>query len=152
MKKIITALAVAAFGVSAFAQEASVPAPERNFVVGAKFDFESRYVTQGKRRVNENTQTTISFKYFVPQTSDIGITPYAPSPNYGYIECGEPLEHSGGTFFKVRRFTEKPSIEEAERLLDNAEKSYRRALTVLRTLEGAKLVFKCEDIVNNLKD
>ena len=77
MKKIITALAVAAFGVSAFAQEASVPAPERNFVVGAKFDFESRYVTQGKRRVNENTQTTISFKYFVPQTSDIGITPYA---------------------------------------------------------------------------
>lgn len=47
----------------------------------------------------------------------IGITPYAPSPNYGYIECGEPLEHSGGTFFKVRRFTEKPSVEEAERLL-----------------------------------
>lgn len=41
---------------------------------------------------------------------------------------------------------------EAERLLDNAEKSYRRALTVLKTLEGAKLVFKCEDIVNNFKD
>ena len=41
---------------------------------------------------------------------------------------------------------------EAERLLDNAEKSYRRALTVLRTLEGAKLIFKCEDIVNNCKD
>lgn len=42
--------------------------------------------------------------------------------------------------------------KEADRLLDNAEKSYRRALTVLRTLEGAKLVFKCEDVVNNLKD
>lgn len=42
--------------------------------------------------------------------------------------------------------------KEADRLLDNAEKSYRRALTVLRTLEGAKLVFKCEDIINNLKD
>lgn len=41
---------------------------------------------------------------------------------------------------------------EAERLLDNAEKSYRRALTVLKTLEGAKLVFNCEDIVNNCKD
>ena len=41
---------------------------------------------------------------------------------------------------------------EAERLLDNAEKSYRRALTVLRTLEGAKLIFNCEDIVNNCKD
>lgn len=42
--------------------------------------------------------------------------------------------------------------KEAERLLENAEKSYRRALTVLRTLEGAKLVFNCEDIVNNCKD
>lgn len=78
MKHIITALAVAAFGVSAFAQEASTqPAAERDFVIGAKFDFESRYVTAGKRRVNENTQTTISFKYFVPQSSDIGFTPYA---------------------------------------------------------------------------
>ncbi len=78
MKHIITALAVAAFGVSAFAQEASTqPAAERDFVIGAKFDFESRYVTAGKRRVNENTQTTISFKYFVPQSSDVGFTPYA---------------------------------------------------------------------------
>lgn len=78
MKNIITALAVAAFGVTAFAQEASTqPAAERDFVIGAKFDFESRYVTEGKRHVNENTQTTISFKYFVPQSSDIGITPYA---------------------------------------------------------------------------
>ena len=37
---------------------------------------------------------------------------------------------------------------EAERLLDNAEKSYRRALTVLRTLEGVALILKCEEIVN----
>lgn len=79
MKKIITAIAIAAFGATAYAQEAAVtqPAPEKDFVIGAKFDFESCYVTGGKRIVNENTQTTISFKYFVPQSSDIGITPYA---------------------------------------------------------------------------
>ena len=41
---------------------------------------------------------------------------------------------------------------EAAGLLDNAEKSYRRALTVLRTLEGAKLVWNCENIANNIKD
>lgn len=78
MKNIITALAIAAFGATtAFAQEAvTQAAPERDFVIGAKFDFESAYVTEGKRHVNENTQTTISFKYFVPQTSDIGWTPY----------------------------------------------------------------------------
>ena len=78
MKKIITALAVAAFGVTAFAQEAATqPAPEKDFVIGAKFDFESRYISYGKRIVNENTQTTISLKYFVPQSSEIGFTPYA---------------------------------------------------------------------------
>lgn len=78
MKKIITALAVAAFGVTAFAQEvATQPAPEKDFVIGAKFDFESRYISYGKRIVNENTQTTVSLKYFVPQSSEIGFTPYA---------------------------------------------------------------------------
>ena len=75
MKKIITAVAVAAFGVSAFAQEV---AQENDFAVSAKFDFESRYISEGKRRVNENTQTTISLKYFAPSTSsDFVLTPYA---------------------------------------------------------------------------
>lgn len=75
MKKIITAVAVAAFGVSAFAQEV---AQENDFAVSAKFDFESRYISEGKRHVNENTQTTISFKYFAPSTSsDLVFTPYA---------------------------------------------------------------------------
>ncbi len=77
MKKIITALAIAAFGVSAFAQESAAPVADKDFVIGAKFDFESRYISSGKRIVNENMQTTISLKYFVPQTSDIGFTPYA---------------------------------------------------------------------------
>jgi len=76
MKKTITALAVAAFGVSAFAQTAET-STENDFVIGAKFDFESRYVSDGKRHVNENTQTTLSFKYFVPSSSEISFTPYA---------------------------------------------------------------------------
>ena len=75
MKKIITAVAVAAFGVSAFAQEV---APENDFAISAKFDFESRYIREGKRHVNENTQTTISLKYFAPSSSsDLVFTPYA---------------------------------------------------------------------------
>ena len=75
MKKIMTAVAVAAFGVSAFAQEV---AQENDFAISAKFDFESRYISEGKRHVNENTQTSISFKYFAPSTSsDFVFTPYA---------------------------------------------------------------------------
>ncbi len=42
----------------------------------------------------------------------IGIKPIEPSPNYGYIEYGEPLSGQK-QFFHVRRFTEKPFMEQA---------------------------------------
>jgi len=50
----------------------------------------------------------------------IGIRPTRPEEGYGYIECGEPLD-GGGAFaggpgaaaYRVRRFTEKPRVEEA---------------------------------------
>ena len=55
----------------------------------------------------------------------IGIRPTRPEEGYGYIECGEPLDVEGlaGTgaqrgdrkvvCYRVRRFTEKPRLEEA---------------------------------------
>lgn len=48
----------------------------------------------------------------------LGITPHYPATGYGYIQQGEPL----GTFegfpaYRVQRFREKPSLEEAQRLL-----------------------------------
>ncbi len=42
----------------------------------------------------------------------IGIKPFEPSPNYGYIKYGEPLSGQK-RFFHVHRFTEKPSMEVA---------------------------------------
>lgn len=69
MKNILAAAAVAAFGVSAFAAENPLS-------ISAKFDFESRYITDGKRRVNENTQTTVSLKYFGASPTDVSFTPY----------------------------------------------------------------------------
>ena len=44
----------------------------------------------------------------------IGIVPDFPSPEYGYIECGEKISDG---FFKVKRFREKPAAEEAARML-----------------------------------
>lgn len=43
----------------------------------------------------------------------IGIEPTAPEPGFGYIEVGEPV----GEGFRVRRFVEKPSREQAAQLL-----------------------------------
>ena len=49
-----------------------------------------------------------------PVLVTIGIPPTHPSPNYGYIECGEKMETG---LFRVRRFLEKPSPEKAMELL-----------------------------------
>ena len=48
----------------------------------------------------------------------IGIVPDRPSPDYGYIECGEKLS---GNVSRVKRFREKPSVEEAARLLASGD-------------------------------
>jgi mannose-1-phosphate guanylyltransferase/mannose-6-phosphate isomerase len=40
--------------------------------------------------------------------------PTAPASGYGYIEAGEPI---GGSTFRIRRFIEKPSVEQAKALL-----------------------------------
>ena len=44
----------------------------------------------------------------------IGIVPDCPSPEYGYIECGERIAENVST---VKRFREKPTAEVAARLL-----------------------------------
>jgi mannose-1-phosphate guanylyltransferase len=43
----------------------------------------------------------------------LGIKPDRPHTGYGYIVCGERL----GSCYRVKSFVEKPSLEEAERLL-----------------------------------
>ena len=45
-----------------------------------------------------------------------------------------------------KQFLDK--AKEADRLLDNTSKSYKRALNILRTLDGVALILKFEEIVN----
>ena len=49
-----------------------------------------------------------------------------------------------------KQFLEK--AKEADRLLDNASKSYKLALNILRTLDGVALILKCEEIVNRKEE
>lgn len=100
MKNIMTVLAVSAFGVTAFAQQASVQPVESALAVSAKFGFESRYIEDGKRHVNENTQTNITLKYFTGASfsSDVELTPYvnffwmSPTDNE---RLGQPVSDEG---------------------------------------------------------
>ncbi|MBI2410301.1 MAG: mannose-1-phosphate guanylyltransferase [Candidatus Kerfeldbacteria bacterium] len=53
-------------------------------------------------------------EYIIP----IGIRPTQPDSGYGYIQYGEVLDTlEGKNLWKVKRFTEKPSVEEAKRFL-----------------------------------
>ncbi len=47
----------------------------------------------------------------------IGIKPDFPSPDYGYIECGDGV--GGGPAFRVRRFREKPDRKTAKEFLQS---------------------------------
>lgn len=44
-----------------------------------------------------------------------GVPPTEPASEYGYIEAGEPI---GGDTFRIRRFIEKPTRQEAKALLE----------------------------------
>lgn len=51
----------------------------------------------------------------------LGITPTSPSPEYGYIACGEQVSASGSedALFHVEKFVEKPDIATAEKYLQS---------------------------------
>lgn len=49
----------------------------------------------------------------------LGIRPTSPHTGYGYIQRGRPAGHTG--FFKVKSFTEKPSLEMARTMVDSGE-------------------------------
>ena len=70
----------------------------------------------------------------------IGISPTTPSPEYGYIECGEMLNEEQ-RIFKVNRFLEKPTVEVAARLLEQGNFKWNSGMfafplkTIMRELK-----------------
>lgn len=65
----------------------------------------------------------------------IGIPPTHPSPEYGYIECEPPLP-GFQRIHNVKRFIEKPSVPEAEKLLAKGNFRWNAGMFIfpLRTL------------------
>ena len=52
----------------------------------------------------------------------IGIKPSSAETGYGYIHCGNKLDQKAkNTFFKVKRFVEKPDLKTAESYLESGE-------------------------------
>jgi mannose-1-phosphate guanylyltransferase/mannose-6-phosphate isomerase len=58
-----------------------------------------------------------------------GIKPTRPETGYGYIEIGDAVE---GEAFAVRRFTEKPSVDEAETMAGDGRHLWNSGMFVAR--------------------
>ena len=91
-----------------------------------------------------------------PVLTTIGIPPTHPSPNYGYIECGQSL---GNGMFEVKRFVEKPSREKAMQLLAAGNFKWNSGMFIwkLETLLGIMREFAPDlailsDRISNLQD
>jgi len=64
----------------------------------------------------------------------LGVTPTYPATGYGYIRKGESIgKFAESESFQVLEFTEKPQIEEAERMFSNGEYSWNSGMFIWRT-------------------
>ncbi len=63
----------------------------------------------------------------------LGITPHYPATGYGYIQHGEPLgTFDGFPVYRIRRFREKPALEEARRYLEAGDHSWNAGIFLWR--------------------
>lgn len=62
-----------------------------------------------------DVQTAFDFASDKDALITLGITPHSPNTGYGYIEFNK-LQHDNA-FMKVKRFTEKPDLETAEKFI-----------------------------------
>ena len=60
-----------------------------------------------------------------------GIPPTRPATGYGYIETGEPLAEASGAF-RIKRFVEKPKLEQAKRLVADGRHLWNSGMFVFR--------------------
>ncbi|MEO7403166.1 MAG: mannose-1-phosphate guanylyltransferase/mannose-6-phosphate isomerase [Burkholderiales bacterium] len=66
-----------------------------------------------------------------------GIVPTEPATGYGYIQRGDAIEAPGlpaRTAFRVARFTEKPQIEAARKLVADGEHSWNSGMFMFRAV------------------
>jgi len=61
----------------------------------------------------------------------LGIHPASPSTGYGYIQQGEAMPAAGDfPVFRLQRFTEKPDLETAQRMLASGEYSWNSGMFI----------------------
>ena len=64
----------------------------------------------------------------------LGVTPTYPATGYGYIRKGKSIgELQKNESFRVLEFTEKPGLEEAERMLASGEYAWNSGMFIWRT-------------------
>jgi mannose-1-phosphate guanylyltransferase/mannose-6-phosphate isomerase len=60
-----------------------------------------------------------------------GIPPTHPETGFGYIECGEPIDATSGSYH-ISRFVEKPPVERAQALIDTGRAYWNSGMFAFR--------------------
>lgn len=88
-----------------------------------------------------------------------GITPQYPAINYGYIECGQPLQKNP-LIYKINSFIEKPDLHTAQRFYNQQQQYYWnsgmflfKTKTMMQELQAIqpKLLTSCKHALTNSK-
>ena len=85
-----------------------------------------------------------------------GVPPRAPVTGYGYMERGDPLGEDG---FALRRFTEKPDADTAQRYCDSGDYLWNSGMFVFQVgsaldelrRHGAEVAGACERVADELE-
>lgn len=83
-----------------------------------------------------------------------GLVPERPETGFGYIESGERLDYEG--VFKVKRFVEKPDLENAKKYVEAGNYYWNSGMFVFsaKTIieEGKKYLPQTSEIIENILD
>jgi len=91
--------------------------------------FPADHVIGNRRVFLETLNSAIKEAESSKELITLGITPSYPHTGYGYIEAGEA---TGGGFFKVTKFIEKPSLEKAKQYITSGNFFWNAGIFIWR--------------------
>lgn len=90
----------------------------------------SDHFVTGEREFINVVSQSLSFITNSDKLMTIGINPTRPETGYGYIQAGDNIE---GGIFKVKKFTEKPSLEVARNFVASGEFMWNAGIFIWST-------------------
>jgi len=116
---------------------------ERKYPESTMIVLPSDHVVENTETFKEIINSAASYAYKGENIVTLGIKPNKPETGYGYIHFGKKVQKvENNNIFRVKKFTEKPSLEKATRFFEDGNYYWNSGM----------FVWKTETILNKLKE